>query len=69
MRAGWNDAALAILQADERERPGVASTKRSLGDLYRRVGRSEQAMGAEYQAEQLARRYRTPVLERTGALS
>ena len=57
MRAGWNDAALAILQADERERPGVASTKRSLGDLYRRVGRMEQALAAEYQAEQLARRY------------
>ncbi len=57
MRAGWNDAALAILQADERERPGVAWTKRSLGDLYRRVGRMEQALAAEYQAEQLARRY------------
>lgn len=57
-RAGWNDAALAILQADERERPGVASTKRALADLYRKVGRTEQALAADYQAEQLARQYR-----------
>ena len=58
MRAGWNDAAMAILQADEKERPTVAWTKRALGDLYRRVGRTEQALGAEYQASQLARQYR-----------
>jgi tetratricopeptide (TPR) repeat protein len=58
VHAGWNDAALAILQADERERPGVAATKRALATLYRRVGRTEQALGAEYQAEQLARQYR-----------
>jgi len=58
VHAGWNDAALAILQADERERPGVAATKRALAMLYRRVGRTEQALGAEYQAEQLARQYR-----------
>lgn len=57
-RAGWNDAALALLQADERERPGVAATKRALADLYRKVGRAEQALAAEYQAEQLARQYR-----------
>jgi tetratricopeptide (TPR) repeat protein len=57
MRSGWNDAALAILQADDRERPTVPWTKRSLGDLYRRVGRTEQALAAEYQAEQLARQY------------
>jgi tetratricopeptide (TPR) repeat protein len=57
-RSGWNDAALAILQADERERPTVAATKRALADLYKRVGRTEQALAAEYQAEQLARRYR-----------
>jgi tetratricopeptide (TPR) repeat protein len=57
MKSGWNDAALAILQADERERPGVPWTRRSLGDIYRRVGRMEQALAAEYQAEQLARRY------------
>ncbi|WP_422001007.1 hypothetical protein [Reyranella sp.] len=56
-RAGWNDAALARLQADERERPSVPWTKRALGDLYRRVGRTEQALAAEFQAEQLARRY------------
>ena len=55
--ARWNDAALAILQADDRERPTVPWTKRSLGDLYRRVGRTEQALAAEYQAEQLARQY------------
>ena len=36
MRSGWNDAALAILQADDRERPTVPWTKRALGDLYRR---------------------------------
>ena len=57
MKSGWNDAALAILQADDRERPTVPWTKRSLGDLYRRVGRTEQALAAEYQAEQLARQY------------
>jgi hypothetical protein len=57
IKSGWNDAALAILQADDRERPTVPWTKRSLGDLYRRVGRTEQALAAEYQAEQLARHY------------
>lgn len=57
IKSGWNDAALAILQADDRERPTVPWTKRALGDLYRRVGRSEQALLADYQAEQLARRY------------
>jgi tetratricopeptide (TPR) repeat protein len=59
VRAGWNDAALKILQTDERERPTVPATKRVLSDLYRRLGRTEQAMTAEYQAEQLARQYRT----------
>jgi tetratricopeptide (TPR) repeat protein len=58
MRADWNDAAMAILQADERERPTVAATKRALAGLYRKVGRTEQALAAEYQAEQLARQYR-----------
>lgn len=57
MKSGWNDAALKILQADDRDRPTVPWTKRSLGDLYRRVGRMEQALAAEYQAEQLARQY------------
>ena len=57
--SGWNDAAVKILQADERERPGVPSTKRALADLYRKLGRAEQAMTADYQAEQLARQYRT----------
>ncbi len=57
-KAGWNDAALAILQADERERPGVPATKRALSDIYRKVGRTEQALAAEYEAEQLARKYR-----------
>ena len=45
------------MQADDRERPTVPWTKRALGDLYRRVGRTEQALAAEYQAEQLARQY------------
>ena len=58
MKSGWNDAALAILQADDRERPTVPWTKRALGDLYRRVGRTEQALAVEYQAEQLTRQYR-----------
>jgi tetratricopeptide (TPR) repeat protein len=58
IRSGWNDAALKILQADDRERPTVPATKRALADLLRKLGRSEQAMTAEYQAEQLARQYR-----------
>lgn len=57
MHAEWNDAALSILQADERERPSVPATKRALAGLYRRVGRTEQALAADYQADQLARRY------------
>jgi tetratricopeptide (TPR) repeat protein len=57
VRAGWNDAALKILQAGERDRPAVPHTKRLLSDLYRRLGHTEQAMTAEYQAEQLARQY------------
>jgi tetratricopeptide (TPR) repeat protein len=59
IKSGWNDAALKILQADERERPLVPATKRALADLYRKLGRAEQAMTADYQAEQLARQYRT----------
>jgi len=59
IRSGWNDAAVKILQADERERPTVPSTKRALADLYRKLGRAEQAMTADYQAERLARQYRT----------
>jgi tetratricopeptide (TPR) repeat protein len=59
IKSGWNDAALALLQAEERERPTVPWTKRALSDLYRRVGRTEQALAAEYQAQQLARRYQT----------
>jgi hypothetical protein len=57
VRAEWNDAALSILQADERERPSVAATKRALAGLYRRVGRTEQALAADYQADQLARQH------------
>jgi hypothetical protein len=57
IRSGWNDAAVKILQADERERPTVASTKRALADLYRKLGRAEQAMAADYQAGQLARQH------------
>jgi tetratricopeptide (TPR) repeat protein len=58
MRSGWNDAALKILQADERERPTVPATKRALAGLYRKLGRSEQAMAADYEAEKLVRQYR-----------
>jgi tetratricopeptide (TPR) repeat protein len=58
MRADWNDAALKLVQADDRERPAVPNTKRALAGLYRKLGRTEQAMAAEYQAEQLARRYK-----------
>ncbi|MBI3197472.1 MAG: tetratricopeptide repeat protein [Rhodospirillales bacterium] len=66
VRADWNDAAMAILQADERERPAVAATKRALAGLYRKVGRTEQAQAAEYQAEQLARQYRAARGSSTG---
>lgn len=59
MRSGWNDAAIALLQADERDRPTVPWTKRSLGYLYRRIGRTERAMFADFEADQLARKYRT----------
>jgi tetratricopeptide (TPR) repeat protein len=58
IRSGWNDAALKILQADDRDRPTVPATKRALADLLRKLGRAEQAMTAEYQAEQLTRQYR-----------
>jgi tetratricopeptide (TPR) repeat protein len=58
MKAGWNDAALKILQADDRERPAVPATKRALGEMLRKLGRSEQAMAADYQAAQLSRQYR-----------
>ena len=57
IRSGWNDAALKILQADDRERPTVPATKRALADLLRKLGRAEQAMTAEYEAERLARQY------------
>jgi uncharacterized protein YecE (DUF72 family) len=40
------------------ERPTVPATKRALADLLRKLGRAEQAMTVEYQAEQLARQYR-----------
>ncbi len=57
IKAGWNDAAVKLLLADERERPGIAATKRALANLYRKLGRSEQAMTADYQASKLARQY------------
>lgn len=57
IRSDWNDAALKILQADDRERPTVPSTKRALAGLLRKLGRVEQAMAAEYEAGQLARQY------------
>ncbi len=58
IRSGWNDAALKILQAEDKDRPTVPATKRALGELLRKLGRAEQALAAEYQAEQLAKRYR-----------
>ncbi len=58
IRSDWNDAALKVLQADDKERPAVPNTKRALAALLRRLGRAEQAMAAEYQAEQLARQYK-----------
>ena len=59
MRSDWNDAALKILLADDSERPTVPANKRALAGLYRKLGRTEQAQAAEYQAEQLSRHYRT----------
>jgi tetratricopeptide (TPR) repeat protein len=56
-RSGWNDAALKILLTDDRERPTIPATKRALAELYGKLGRSEQAMTAAYQAEQLAKQY------------
>ncbi|MBS0542053.1 MAG: tetratricopeptide repeat protein, partial [Proteobacteria bacterium] len=58
IRADWNDAALKILQADDRERPAVPGVKRALAGLYRKLGRAEQAMTADYEAERLARQYK-----------
>jgi tetratricopeptide (TPR) repeat protein len=57
IRSGWNDAAVKLLQADERDRPAVPATKRALATLYRKLGRAEQAMTADYQAEQLVKQY------------
>ena len=62
IRSGWNDAAVKILQADERDRPTVPSTKRALAALYRKLGRAEQAMTADYQAQQLVKQYAAPVV-------
>lgn len=58
-----------MLQADERERPAVAATRRALADLYRKVGRTEQALAAEYQAEQLARHYREAATRRRSGMT
>ncbi len=58
MKAGWNDRALALLQAGDRYRPTVPETKRGLAAVYGKLGRTEEAMTAAYQAEQLARQYR-----------
>jgi len=58
MRSDWNDAALKVLLADDKERPTVPATKRALAILLRKLGRAEQAMAAEYQAEQLSKKYK-----------
>jgi hypothetical protein len=36
----------------------VPATKRALAGLYHKLGRAEQAMAAEYQAQQLTRQYK-----------
>ena len=58
MKSDWNDRALALLQAGDRFRPTVPSTKRGLAALYRKLGRAEEALACDYQAAQLARQYR-----------
>lgn len=58
IRSDWNDAALKILQAADKGRPSVPATKRALAGLYHKLGRAEQAMAAEYQAQQLTRQYK-----------
>src|SRR6202000_3102385 len=57
IRSGWNDAAVTRCQPDERAPPAVPATKRALATLYRKLGRAEQAMTADYQAEQLVKQY------------
>ena len=57
IRAGWNDRALAHLQAADRARGGIAHLKRDLAAIYGRLGRAEDAEGARLQAERLSRRY------------
>lgn len=59
IRAGWNDRALAHLQAADRARSGIAHLKRDLAAIYDRLGRAEDAEGARLQAERLTRRYQT----------
>jgi len=54
IRSGWNDAAVKILQADERERPTVPSTKRALADLYRKL-EQQQRLPAVNRVEARAR--------------
>jgi len=57
MRAGWNDLALDVLRNLERERGNVPFVKRWLGEIYRRIGRGEEAYTADWQAADLERRY------------
>jgi tetratricopeptide (TPR) repeat protein len=58
MRADWNDRALAVLKAGDRFRPTVPATKRGLAAVCRKLGRAEEALAFDYQADQLARQYR-----------
>lgn len=58
IRAGWNDRALAELQANDHARSNIAHTKRDLATIYDRLGRAEDALTARQQAERLTRRYR-----------
>ncbi|MBM3645782.1 MAG: tetratricopeptide repeat protein [Alphaproteobacteria bacterium] len=54
MHADWNDAALAILRADERDRPRVAATKRSIAAICERLGRAQEAAAARLDLQRLS---------------
>jgi tetratricopeptide (TPR) repeat protein len=55
IRAGWNDKAVALLRQRDRLRGGVVATKRSLADLYHRLGQGEAAAQFATSAAELQR--------------
>jgi tetratricopeptide (TPR) repeat protein len=63
VRANWNDRALAVLQAGDRLRPTVPATKRALAAVHRKLGRAEEALTFDYQADRLAKQYREMKME------